>query len=166
MQRVLYHEEQRKLPVWFRLVMLLVALPFWILFVQQALPGYPFGEKPAPDAALWILWLLFGIGLPVTIFSIKLVVWIDDQALHVKLVPFTTRRIPLQQIVRLEVKSFHPLFDYGGYGGRWLPGWGWAFVMDGNRGVLLDLADGKKLMIGSQTPEKLYDTIQQTRVTK
>ena len=57
--------------------------------------------------------------------------------------------------MRLEVVSYRPLADYGGWGIR--SGRDGERVLNarGNRGVRLDLADGSRLLIGSQRPEAL-----------
>ena len=57
------------------------------------------------------------------------------------------------------MRQYRPILDYGGWGIRWGPGKGWAYNVSGNRGVQLELLDGKQLLIGSQNPEKLAQMI-------
>ena len=70
-------------------------------------------------------------------------------------IPTYRRMVPIGTIVRLEVVSYRPLADYGGWGVR--TGRDGERVLNacGNRGVRLDLTDGSRLLIGSQRPEAL-----------
>jgi hypothetical protein len=70
-------------------------------------------------------------------------------------IPTYRRFVPLGNIQRIEVVSYRPVVDYGGWGIR--VGRDGVRVLNarGNRGVRIDLADGTKLLIGSQRPEAL-----------
>ncbi|MHC5538463.1 hypothetical protein ACYOEI_09560 [Singulisphaera rosea] len=70
-------------------------------------------------------------------------------------IPTYRRMIPLGTIQRVEVVSYRPLVDYGGWGIR--QGRDGVRVLNarGNRGVRIDLADGTRFLIGSQHPEDL-----------
>ena len=59
--------------------------------------------------------------------------------------------------------SYRPIADYGGWGIR--AGRDGERVLNarGNRGVRLELADGTRLLIGSQRPEELAETIERAR---
>ncbi len=68
-------------------------------------------------------------------------------------IPIYRRVVAVGSIQRLEVVSYRPIADYGGWGIR--SGRDGERVLNarGNRGVRLDLADGSRLLIGSQRPE-------------
>ena len=68
-------------------------------------------------------------------------------------------------IRRIEVVSYRPIADYGGWGIR--SGRDGERVLNarGNRGVRLELADGTRLLIGSQRPEELAETIERVHRT-
>lgn len=70
-------------------------------------------------------------------------------------IPTYRRVIPLGTIQRVEVVSYRPLIDYGGWGIR--QGRDGIRVLNarGNRGVRIDLTDGTRFLIGSQHPEDL-----------
>lgn len=68
------------------------------------------------------------------------------------------RMIPYSQIVNVEAKRYRPILEYGGWGVRGIPVK--AFNVSGNRGVLLTLANGRTLMIGSQRPDQLAAALQ------
>jgi hypothetical protein len=77
-------------------------------------------------------------------------------------VPTYRRMVLLGSIVRLEVVSYRPLADYWGWGIR--SGRDGERVLNarGNRGVRLELADGTRLLIGSQRPEELALVLERT----
>jgi hypothetical protein len=69
-----------------------------------------------------------------------------------------TRRIPLSDVRRAAATKYRPLADYGGYGVR-LGLRGWAFNVSGDEGVVVEMRDGARLMIGSQRPQELEAAI-------
>lgn len=77
-------------------------------------------------------------------------------------IPTYRRLVPVGSVVRIEVVSYRPLADYGGWGIR--SGRDGERVLNarGNRGVRLELADGTRLLIGSQRPEALAVAIEGT----
>jgi membrane protein YdbS with pleckstrin-like domain len=75
-------------------------------------------------------------------------------------VPTYRRFVPIGNVQKIEVVSYRPLADYGGWGIR--SGRDGERVLNarGNRGVRLDLSDGTRLLIGSQRPEALAVAIE------
>ncbi|MHB1000697.1 MAG: DUF1648 domain-containing protein [Armatimonadota bacterium] len=62
--------------------------------------------------------------------------------------------INMDDIAEVETHTFSPLADFGGWGIRFntkMRGYYWR----GNRGVLLTLKNGRKILIGSDDPERL-----------
>jgi hypothetical protein len=70
-------------------------------------------------------------------------------------VPTYRRIVPMGTIVRLEVVRYRPLVDYWGWGIRSGRDGERVLIARGDRGVRIDLADGTRLLIGSQQPEAL-----------
>ncbi len=70
-------------------------------------------------------------------------------------VPLYRRLVPLGSIQRLEVVTFRPILDYAGWGIRRGRDGERVLTARGDRGVRLELADGTRLLIGSQRPESL-----------
>jgi hypothetical protein len=107
-----------------------------------------------PTIAFFLIWG-GAVGL---VYTIRLTVRVDHGHLHIHFFPLLTRNIPLEQIEQWEPRTYHPLLEYGGWGLR--RGWkGWAYNISGNRGVQLTLADGKRLLIGSQRADELAAAI-------
>lgn len=155
-----FREVQRLGGMWWgTLIVCGVAVLAWVGFVLQIVLGRPFGTKPTPDWAMWLLWLLFGIGLPVLWHISRLVVEVTDDYIYVQYVPFVTRTIAYTQIKGYEARSYRPIREYGGWGIRWAPGKRRAYNVRGSKGVELELISGQRIMIGSQRPEELVHAI-------
>jgi hypothetical protein len=103
--------------------------------------------------------VVFGVALPILIVVGLLRMTTEVGPADVRVwfgwIPTYRRIIPLGTIQRIEVVSYRPLVDYGGWGIR--QGRDGVRVLNarGNRGVRIDLVDGTKLLIGSQRPEDL-----------
>ena len=104
--------------------------------------------------------LLFGIVLPAFLFRAGLETEVYEDVVRVRFIPIhrNWQSFEFISIDAVEAKTYRPIRDYGGWGIRY-GGPGKAYNVSGNHGVLLDLADGTTLMIGSQRPEELAAAI-------
>jgi hypothetical protein len=75
-------------------------------------------------------------------------------------VPTYRRIVPIGSIRKIEVVTFRPIADYGFWGIRSGRDGERVLIARGNRGVRLELADGSKLLIGSQRPEALATALE------
>ena len=157
-----YREVQRPRQTWNWAPVLAVAGLAWYAAVTQLLFRHPFGDDPMPDGALLILWILVGVGLPGLLLSSKLATEVRDDGVYVRFSPFhrSFRRIPFKDLRGSEVRTYHPILEYGGWGIRRRRRRK-AYNVSGNRGVELELADGSRLMIGSQRPQGLWEAIRE-----
>jgi hypothetical protein len=69
--------------------------------------------------------------------------------------PTYRRIVPIGTIRSIDVVTYRPIADYGFWGIRTGHDGERALIARGNRGVRLELADGTRLLIGSQRPEAL-----------
>jgi hypothetical protein len=151
----LWREVQHFRQWWIWTGVLSVAVFMWVGFVTQIIIGHRYGSKPAPDVILIVFTALFGVGFPVFFFMLRLVTEVYADHLRVGLAPFRRRAIRLRDIASAEAVTYHPLADYGGWGVRWAGSRGMAYNVSGNRGVQLVLADGRRILVGSQRAEEL-----------
>ena len=156
---ILFREVQRWRDVWWvmLLVFALAALP-WSIFLVQVVGGEPVGNNPASNGVALIIALIFGGGFPLFFLWLQMVVEVWPEAVVVYYRPFVNRAIPLAQIVHVEPRVYGPLREFGGWGVR---GWGGrvAYNVSGNTGVELTLADGRRVMLGSQRSAELAQAI-------
>jgi hypothetical protein len=155
---VVYREEQN---FDWRAYALLIAVEvlFWSTFLWQL------QNHPQPAAVLnhhgleVALSIALGAGLPIVLIIglLRMTTEVTPNVLRVWFgwIPTYRRVVPVGTIVRIEVVSYRPLADYWGWGIR--SGRNGERVLNarGNRGVRIDLADGTRLLVGSQRPEAL-----------
>ncbi|MGC8739831.1 MAG: hypothetical protein ACP5QZ_06710 [Candidatus Sumerlaeaceae bacterium] len=90
----------------------------------------------------------------VFISSMRLETEVRTQGVYVRLRPFWWMRLNLRDCVSHEPVVYRPIRDYGGWGIRYT--WkGRAYNARGNRGVRVNLRDGRHILLGSQKPEEL-----------
>lgn len=155
---VIFREEQSfRQPLIWLLIVFVAALQWWG-FIQQILLGQPWGDRPGPDWLTILIWLLFGIGLPLLFLYLKLVVTVTYESINIHFRPLTRRKIPIAEITHVEARNYSPIWEYGGWGIRGFSR-NKAYNVSGNRGVELVLKNGRKVMIGSQRADDLARAI-------
>ena len=160
-QSPIYREVQH-LRQWWLWVLIIVAVAVaWWVFIVQIIRGTPFGSNPASDAVVWIIAMLIGMAMPLLFLMLKMVTEVRKDRIRIRYFPLHTRIISVGEIKKYEACKFRPLLDYGGWGIRWAGRRGMAYVVSGNKGVHLELTNGKKLMIGSHKAEELAAAIRQ-----
>lgn len=166
-----FEEEQsfRQTWLWFAVIpsSLFVLLIFAVLLYQQLYLGKPVGNNPVSDRGLLVIAAVIIptlLGLPILFYKMKLSVRLERDNLHVRFSPFVNKHIPLHEILRCEPRKYSAVMEFGGwgirYGGKKR---GWLYNVTGNRGVQLELANGKLLLIGSQRADELAAAIKQFR---
>lgn len=159
-EKVIYREVQQFRQIWIWIFIVLLSGTAWYSFLQQIVFGKPFGNNPAPNPVMWIICIVFGIGIPLLFYFVKLTVEVSKKGIHICFFPLYSRSIPFNDIMSYKIYKYKPILDYGGWGIRWASGKGWVYNVSGNRGVLLELSNDKRLLIGSQNPEKLVQMIE------
>ena len=156
----LYQETQYFRQLWIWALVLFISLLSVYGAVQQIILGIPFGNNPAPDIVLIITVIIFGFGLPVLFYVTNLTIEVRGDGVYIRFFPFHSsfHKIALKDIKTFEARTYNPIMEYGGWGIRYgLKGK--AYNVSGNRGVQLELSEGKKILIGSQKPEELVKAI-------
>ena len=136
-----------------------VAAYAWWSFIAQIVFGTPVGTNPTSDAIVVVIWLVFGIGLPIFFYFMKLITDVRTDGIYVRLFPVWSRAVPLKDVVREKAKQYRPLVEYGGWGIRFGRHKKRAYNMSGNRGVELELTNGTLLLISSQRAQELASAI-------
>lgn len=154
----IFHEVQRFRMWMFWLPIVIVTFVVWWQFTEQIIRGHPQGTQPVPDWAAWLLAIVFGLGFPAFALLVRLVTVVVPGELSVRLYPFRPVRFPLVQIKSAEARDYSPLREFGGWGIRMGPG-GKAYNAYGERGVQLVLADGRRVLIGSQRADELAQVL-------
>ena len=137
------------------LVVAVVATPFWYLTVAR----FVFGAEVEGAGELLVFWFFAGVLLPGLLLAARLITEVSPTGVRLRFPPVVTREIPFTQIRRIEARTYRPLREYGGWGLRWAGKGRMAYNVSGNRGVLLELTDGRTVMVGSQRPDALAEAI-------
>lgn len=129
--------------------------------VKQLVLGQPWGDKPMSDLGLAVFgpaMMLVGTAPCALFYLLKLVTEVGDEGVTLQFVPLPRKTIRFEEIARCEARTYRPIADYGGWGIK-MGRAGRAYTVSGNRGVMLELAGGKRLLIGSQQAEALAQAI-------
>ncbi len=158
--QVLYRETQRFTQWWIWVLVLGIAGLMWYGAVQQLLFGIPFGGNPAPDPLMWILLLVFGVGMPLLMYALNLKTEVRPDGLYLRIFPLHRRYqvIQWQEIERFYPRTYRPIREYGGWGIRYGLS-GKAYNIKGIQGLQLELNGGNRLLVGSADPESLVQAI-------
>jgi hypothetical protein len=110
-------------------------------------------------AMVFSILILFGIGW--LLFSIRLETRVENGQLRYRMPPLIskTRIIKKTDITHWEVITYKPVIEYGGWGMRQSIKNGKALNIRGNKGLRLELSNGKKLLIGTQKPDMLTQAL-------
>ncbi|WP_406656987.1 DUF6141 family protein [Methanolobus sp. ZRKC2] len=157
---IFFREQQKFDQLWLWLLVLLPVAIVWYGAIQQLVFGEAFGNNPTSDNGVLFLLVIFGVLLPVFMLSIRLITEVRSSGLYIRFYPFhlSFKKYQFESIKSYEVCQYNPLRDYGGWGIRFGPK-GRAYNVSGNKGVLLEFRNGKKLMVGSQNPDELAAAI-------
>ncbi|MFH1144331.1 MAG: DUF6141 family protein [Candidatus Eisenbacteria bacterium] len=161
---MLFREVQRMRSAWVWGLVLISPTVLLYAVLRQIVWDHPFGDHPAPDGLLIVMAVVFGLGLPVLFWILRLETEVRADGLYVRYFPFhpSFRRIPIEGLRRWEVRTYSPIREYGGWGirqGRR----GRAYNASGNRGVELEFNSGERILIGSQHPDQLAAALDSLR---
>ena len=157
----IFREVQHFCQIWIWAIVLAIAGLMWYASVIQLVMHRPFGDKPMPDILMVVFLVLFGIGLPAFMFLIRLITEVRDDGIYIRFVPLHRSfiKIAFGELKAYETRVYRPIMEYGGWGIRF-GSKGRAYNVSGNRGVQLELKSGRQLLIGSQRPEELRQSIE------
>lgn len=158
---VLFTERQRFTQWWLWLILLGINSLFLFGLFKQVVNGQQFGDKPMSNSGLLIA---TGITIILTIFFVnfRLDTIIRQDGIYVRFFPFHLKfkQYTWDTLTKSFVRQYSPITEYGGWGLRLgLFGKGIAFNVSGNKGLQLEFNDNKKLLIGTNKPEELTETL-------
>lgn len=134
----------------------------WVLLVRtgavEARPDLHL-ETSRLEVSLAVLTVMVGAAF-LLLHVARLTTEVREDGLYVRFYPFHSvfQKIPLDQVRSFQATTYRPIRDYGGYGIRY----GWrskAYNVSGNRGVKVEYAGGRTLLIGSQKAEQLAQAL-------
>lgn len=156
-----YQEVQRfSHLIWVWFVILPTTGCIWYTAYQQLIVRQHVGTQPMSDLMLVIVWIAFGIAMPLLFFLGGMRTEVCGNGINLQglPIPFCTQHIDYLDIETYEARQYRPLLDYGGWGIRLGRG-GKAYTVSGRYGVQLVFKNGQRLLIGSQQPARFVEAI-------
>ena len=142
-----YYEIQQFRQIWVWLILLLVefALLFTIL-------------SGMINLLVSIIIISIGFGFIWLLYRMKLITIINEDGINIIFAPFTNFIIPFNKIKKYQIRQYRPIIEYGG-GGICYSKYGKAYNVSGKIGLQIELTNGKRLLIGTQNPDALLQTL-------
>ena len=158
--KVEFQEKQKFTQWWLWLILITTAAaPFLGLFRQIFLVE-KFGDAPKFDSTIVIFSAIMAFVI-VLFLIMNLKTEIDEQEIRIKFFPFVTKRIDWKDIKTVKVVNYGFV---GGWGIRLFTDYGTVFNTSGNKGLVVELHNGKRLVIGTQKEEELRNFIRKFQV--
>ena len=112
--------------------------------------------------------LIAGAVVPAAIIllfmSFRLDTRIDESGVWYRFFPLQAKMgcVVWADVEKAYIRKYNPILDYGGWGIRFgLGGKGKAYNISGNIGLQLELKTGKKILFGTQQPDKIKEFLVQ-----
>ncbi|MBN3584547.1 hypothetical protein JYB64_19300 [Algoriphagus aestuarii] len=152
MSNQVFNEKQSYKGSWIMYLILLTEIPTLILMLVLFITS---DEKQEMGIALVVVILVMALSF-FLILSISLETRIDQFGIKYKYSPFirTWRIIPKKEIIDIQVISFNPIFDFGGYGIKSNKTTKLYNVL-ADEGLLVNTGEKRKILIGTSERKKL-----------
>jgi hypothetical protein len=162
--RLLFREVQHFRMWMFWVPIAVVTGLVWYEFYQQVIRHDPTGAQPLPAWAAWALAIVFGIGLPVVGYLLRLITEVRPGDIYLYVFPFCGSHILLKDVREAEVRDYSGQREYGGWGVRTSKKSGRAYTAWGTKGVQLWLKGDERILIGTQKPEEFLEVLRKAGV--
>ncbi|NJL15117.1 MAG: hypothetical protein HC913_20355 [Microscillaceae bacterium] len=160
-EEILFSERQRFKQWWLWLILLGINGLFLFGVFRQVIGGQQFGNKPMSNTGLIVATGL-SIFLVLLFASIRLDTTIKKDGIYVRFFPFHLKfkHYTWDSLTKSFVRQYSPMNEYGGWGLRLgLFGKGTAYNVSGNKGLQLEFTDKKEILIGTNKPDELNETL-------
>lgn len=157
-------ERQRFTQWWIWAILTGPVLLFWYGAFRQLVLGLPWGTRPAPDAVLFVIWLLGGLLLPGLLLGVHLHTEVRDDGVYVRFAPFQRRFRSWRfvDIGAMAPRDYAPVGEFGGWGVRQGVS-GTAYNVKGRKGIQLVLRTGQRVLVGTQRPDRFMAAVDRAR---
>lgn len=148
-------------------VLVAILIVFGYMYVQQEILNVPLSAEPASPSGL-----LGGFSITLGVFlllkSLRFKTRIDGEGIHYQLLPFhfKMKTIPWQFVESASLRTYDAIKEYGGYGFRiGFSGKGKAYIFGGQIGLQI-VYEGRKLLVGTQSPQALEEALKRYKTSK
>ena len=154
-----FKEKQKFTQWWIWLILIgLSIIPIYGIY-EQLIKGNPVGNKPVSDAGMIIL-SIFIFGFIYFNWYMTLITEINDNGIKMRFVPFLKKNIKWSELKSMKIVNY----GFVGYGIRLGSKYGTVYNINGNKGLAIELKNGKKFVIGTQNETELNSTLKKMPV--
>jgi hypothetical protein len=127
----------------------------WSIEIYNLVFGKPAEAHKISDTYLFALWIIYEILFPLLFYLMKYIVEVRKDGIYTRLIPFNPsfKKIPYYMIEECKIQAYET------FTGKYMD-----LSKSSKRNnlvVMLKLISGKKMLITSRKPEKLYRAITQ-----
>ncbi|MBL85284.1 MAG: hypothetical protein CMO82_01345 [Winogradskyella sp.] len=157
--KIEFKERQKFTQWWIWLILIgLSIIPVYGIY-KQLIMGIPVGTKPVSDLTMTIL-SIFIFGLIYFNWYMTLITEINKDGIKMRFIPFVKKEIQWSELKSIKIVNY----GFVGYGIRLGSKYGTVYNMKGNRGLAIELNNGKKFVIGTQKEMELKNVVEKMPV--
>ena len=145
--QTIFYEKQQFRQVWIWMILILILLILLIPIISGVFGVF-----------LNIILLTIGYCFIWLFYSMKLITEIKKDGIQITFTPFTNFIIPFNKIRSYKIREYRPILEYGGWGIRFNRT-GKAYTVSGKIGMQIELSNGKEILIGTENPDKLLQSL-------
>ena len=145
--QTIFYEKQQFRQVWIWMILILILLILLIPIISGVFGVF-----------LNIILLTIGYCFIWLFYSMKLITEIKKDGIQITFTPFTNFIIPFNKIRSYKIREYRPILEYGGWGIRFNRT-GKAYTVSGKIGLQIELSNGKEILIGTENPDKLLQSL-------
>ena len=145
--QTIFYEKQQFRQVWIWMILILILLILLIPIISGVFGVF-----------LNIILLMIGYCFIWLFYSMKLITEIKKDGIQITFTPFTNFIIPFNKIRSYKIREYRPILEYGGWGIRFNRT-GKAYTVSGKIGLQIELSNGKEILIGTENPDKLLQSL-------
>ena len=152
--KIEFKEKQKFTQWWIWLILIGLAVIAVYGVFQQVLFGIKFGNQPMSNLGI-IIFTLFVLGFIYFNWYITLTTEITNDGIKMRFVPFVKKEIKWSELKSVKIVNY----GFVGYGIRLGSKYGTVYNMKGNKGLAIELNNGKKFVIGTQKEMELKNIV-------
>ena len=154
-----FKEKQKFTQWWLWLLLGTSAIIPIVAIYLESIQGGEFGENPSSGTGLNVATIAF-FSVIALIWLIRLKTEIDHKEVRMIFSPFVKKTVQWNEIKKAEVLNYGFV---GGWGIRLWTKYGTVYNIKGNKGLAIELKNGKKFLIGTQKEEELKRVVEKLR---
>ena len=157
-----FTENQRFSQKWLWAILISVSFVIVFIFYMQIYKGNPVGTNPMPDGGVIVSSIIF-FAIIGFFRLIRLTTEINHTKIQMRFFPFVKKTVMWSEIKTAKVLNYGFI---GGWGIRATKEYGTVYNIRGNKGLAIELHNGKKLLIGTQKESELENIVNKYHNTR